>query len=177
MGRKLVWPNWDYWYGSILTHYANRNSTTPIIEHGYQLFPMKGFDPDMQVVYAVHDLNYHSGVEYDLCCEDFGFELPKREYTPFINLSTEKMRELMPSLDWSQSPWQAVASRESWYSQLLWPKYDVEWEQWLALCKKWGSVPADPHGKVVRSWPENIFEEYVKLSDEWPVGLPRWEDY
>ena len=177
MGRKLVWPNWDYWYGGILLHWENRHSTTPIIEQGYQLFPMEGFNPDMEIVYAVHDLNFHTGDEYDLCCEDFGFELPKKEYKPFINMSKDDFRELMPTLDWSQSPWQAVIDKTSWYSELLWPMYDVEWKEWLSLCKQWGSLPVEPYGKIVRSWPENTGVEWVKSDVKWPINLPKWENY
>lgn len=166
MGRTQVYPNWDFHYQSILKHYLK------------QCNEMQGYDSSRPIVYAVHPFMNPATVEYEVCCEEFGFKLPKVEYSPFCNLTVTQIRETVAQFDWTQAPWEKVVNKDGWYAKCIFPHTNFDWHQWLQLCKKWGSVPGDDYGKVIRTIPENQYVEYIPNPNiTWPKGLPNWNNY
>ncbi len=184
MGRTQIYPNWDFHYQSILKHYLKNlndlkgydSSTISDIETPFE--EMAGYDSSKPIVYAVHPFMNPAQVEYEQCCEEFGFRLPKVEYSPFCNLTVLEIRETVANFDWTQAPWENVVDKDGWYAKCIFPHTNFDWPQWLQLCKKWGSVPGDDYGKVIRTIPENEYVEYIPDPNiTWPKGLPNWNNY
>lgn len=178
MGRYQKYPNWDFHYQSILKHYLRsiNKSTQFSIEIDFE--KMIGYDSSRPIVYAVHPFMNTAMPEYDACCEEFGFQLPKVEYEPFCNLNILQIRETVAQFDWTQAPWEDVVNKDSWYAKCIFSQTNYSWDQWLELCKKWGSVPGDAYGKVIRTIPENEYVEYISNPNvTWPEDLPNWSDY
>ena len=77
------------------------------------LVQYKGVDLDSLPVYAVHDFSVSAPQDYQLCCDDFGYQLERVVYSPLCGLDHTLALSLMRDFAWDTIPLEDRL-RDSW---------------------------------------------------------------
>ena len=80
-----------YIHGHVCTHEL-------FVNHSYQAVVGKQF------VYAHHPMMNNS--DYDLVCEDLGYQLPRQYYTPIADMTASQLFLQFTQLHWHHRPWE-----------------------------------------------------------------------
>ena len=125
MGTQYHWSDPRHNYRSLLSNYQAGYLGTP------------------RIVYAQHPMMNPDPTEYATTCEEWGFDLPWVDYTPYIGRTPEEYLAIHATFDWTQCPYANLINKENYYYKFVYQPVAsiISFENWAALTVTWGAYP------------------------------------